>query len=62
MAKMDKSDEAQDKAMMARHNRLMHPDQKSKLAHGGKVHKMAEGGKVSRGAGAAIRGFKYHIS
>lgn len=62
MAKMDKEDMAQDKALLARHNRLMHPDQKSKLAKGGKVEKMAEGGKVSRGAGAAIRGFKYHIS
>lgn len=32
-----KSDKAQDKAMMARHNRLMHPGQKSKLAKGGKA-------------------------
>ena len=30
-----KSDAKQDKAMLARHNRLMHPGQKSKLAKGG---------------------------
>lgn len=62
MAKMDKEDMAQDKKMMERHNRLMHPGQESKLSKGGKAVKMSEGGKVSRGAGAAIRGFKYHIS
>jgi hypothetical protein len=34
-------DKKDDKAAMARHNRLMHPDQKSKLAKGGKPHKGA---------------------
>lgn len=42
-----KADKGQDKAMMARHNRLMHPGQKSKLCGGGKAKKMAEGGKVA---------------
>lgn len=32
-----KSDAAQDRAMMSRHNKLMHPGQKSKLAAGGMV-------------------------
>lgn len=39
-----KADKGQDKKMMARHNRLMHPGQKSKLAKGGKACKMAMGG------------------
>ena len=34
-AESNKSDMAQDRALMARHNRLMHPGQKSKLKHGG---------------------------
>lgn len=34
-AEASKSDIQQDRAMMARHNRLMHPGQKSKLAKGG---------------------------
>lgn len=34
-----KSDAAQDKALMARHNRLMHPGQASKLAKGGTAKK-----------------------
>ena len=36
-AESSKEDMKQDRAMMARHNRLMHPDQKSKLKHGGKA-------------------------
>lgn len=45
-----KADVKQDKAMIARHNRLMHPGQKSKLASGG-MAKMAAGGaaKVRKG-------------
>ena len=35
-AEASKSDMQQDRALMARHNRLMHPDQKSKLKNGGK--------------------------
>jgi hypothetical protein len=35
-AEASKSDMQQDRALMARHNRLMHPDQKSKMKHGGK--------------------------
>lgn len=38
-----KSDKTQDRALMKRHNRLMHPGQKSKLRKGG-VAKMAAGG------------------
>lgn len=34
-----KSDAAQDQKMMARHNRLMHPGQESKMMCGGKVKK-----------------------
>jgi hypothetical protein len=37
----------QDKAMLARHNRLMHPGQKSKLKSGGMVKKYADGGNVT---------------
>lgn len=47
-----RADKKQDKSMMARHNRLMHPGQKSKLAKGGKAGcKMAAGGaaKVRKG-------------
>ncbi|CAB4167549.1 hypothetical protein UFOVP868_28 [uncultured Caudovirales phage] len=36
-AESSKEDMKQDRTMMARHNRLMHPDQKSKLKHGGKA-------------------------
>lgn len=45
-----KSDAKQDKALMSRHNRLMHPGQTSKLAKGGKP--MAAGGvaKIRHGA------------
>lgn len=45
-----KSDAKQDKAMLSRHNRLMHPGQASKLAKGGKP--MAAGGvaKIRHGA------------
>lgn len=44
------SDKKQDKALMSRHNRLMHPGQTSKLAKGGKP--MAAGGvaKIRHGA------------
>ena len=47
---MEKGDAGQDKALMKRHNRLMHPGQKSKLRCGGKA-KMAMGGaaKVRKG-------------
>ena len=41
-----KSDAKQDKSMLARHNKLMHPGQKSKLKNGGMVSKYAEGGPV----------------
>ena len=45
-----KSDAKQDKALMSRHNRLMHPGQKPKMAGGG-MAKMAAGGaaKVRKG-------------
>ena len=43
---MVKSDAKQDKSMLARHNKLMHPGQKSKLKNGGMVSKYAEGGPV----------------
>lgn len=39
MADGGKVDAAQDKSMMARHNKLMHPGQKSKMNCGGKVKK-----------------------
>ena len=39
-----KADMKQDKAMLARHNRLMHPGQKSKLKNGGMAKKYADGG------------------
>ena len=42
-----KADMKQDKAMLARHNRLMHPGQKSKLKSGGMVKKYADGGKTN---------------
>ena len=45
MAEGGKKDMSQDKAMLARHNKLMHPGQKSKLKNGGMVKK-AEGGKI----------------
>jgi hypothetical protein len=42
MAKGGAADKKQDKSMLARHNRLMHPGQKSKLMNGGMVKKYAE--------------------
>jgi len=42
-----KADMKQDKAMLARHNRLMHPGQKSKLKSGGMVKKYADGEAVN---------------
>lgn len=47
-----KADVAQDKAMIARHNRLMHPGQKSKLAKGGAA-KYAAGGAAKVRLGVA---------
>jgi hypothetical protein len=44
MAKGGAADMKQDKAMLSRHNRLMHPGQKSKLMNGGMVSKYANGG------------------
>jgi hypothetical protein len=43
---MVKSDAKQDKSMLARHNKLMHPGQKSKLKNGGMVKKYVLGGKA----------------
>ena len=43
MAKGGAADKKQDKSMLARHNRLMHPGQKSKLMSGGMVKKYADG-------------------
>ena len=48
MAKGGAADMKQDKAMLSRHNRLMHPGQKSKLMNGGMVSKYAEGGSVKK--------------
>jgi hypothetical protein len=47
MAKGGAADKKQDKSMLARHNRLMHPGQKSKLKNGGMVSKYADGGNVT---------------
>jgi len=47
MAKGGAADKKQDKSMLARHNRLMHPGQKSKLMNGGMVKKYADGGAVN---------------
>jgi hypothetical protein len=47
MAKGGAADKKQDKSMLARHNRLMHPGQKSKLMNGGMVKKYADGGKTN---------------
>lgn len=58
-------DKGQDKAMMARHNKLMHPGQKSKLAKGGKAAcKMAAGGaaKTRRGIGHGKMPKKGHMA
>ncbi len=58
-------DEGQDKALMKRHNRLMHPGQKSKLAKGGKPGcKMAAGGaaKTRRGIGHGKMPKKGHMA
>jgi len=46
MAKGGAADMKQDKAMLSRHNRLMHPGQKSKMMNGGMVSKYAKGGAV----------------
>lgn len=43
MTKGGAADKKQDKSMLARHNRLMHPGQKSKLMNGGMVKKYADG-------------------
>jgi len=43
MAKGGAADKKQDKSMLSRHNRLMHPGQKSKLMNGGMVKKYADG-------------------
>ena len=48
MAKGGAADMKQDKAMLSRHNRLMHPGQKSKLMNGGMVNKYAAGGAVKK--------------
>jgi hypothetical protein len=48
MANGGAADMKQDKAMLSRHNRLMHPGQKSKLMNGGLVSKYAEGGSVKK--------------
>jgi hypothetical protein len=48
MAKGGAADMKQDKAMLARHNRLMHPGQKSKLMNGGMVNKYADGKAVKK--------------
>ena len=51
MAKGGAADKKQDKSMLARHNRLMHPGQKSKLMNGGMVKKYADGGVVKMAKG-----------
>lgn len=56
MAKGGAADKKQDKSMLARHNRLMHPGQKSKLAKGGMVKKYADGGKTNLGEIDAFEG------
>lgn len=48
MAKGGAADMKQDKAMIARHNRLMHPGQKSKLMNGGMMKKYAVSGAVKK--------------
>ena len=48
MAKGGAADKKQDKSMLARHNRLMHPGQKSKLMNGGMVKKYAGSGAVKK--------------
>jgi hypothetical protein len=48
MAKGGAADKKQDKSMLARHNRLMHPGQKSKLMNGGMVKKYGESGAVKK--------------
>jgi len=44
MAKGGAADKKQDKSMLSRHNKLMHPGQKSKLMSGGMVKGYKEGG------------------
>jgi hypothetical protein len=48
MAKGGAADKKQDKSMLSRHNKLMHPGQKSKLMHGGMVKGYNEGGAPRR--------------
>ena len=48
MAKGGAADKKQDKSMLSRHNRLMHPGQKSKLMNGGMVKKYAKSGPVKK--------------
>ena len=48
MADGGAADMKQDKAMIARHNRLMHSGQKSKLMNGGMVNKYADGNAVKK--------------
>jgi hypothetical protein len=50
MAKGGAADKKQDKSMLSRHNKLMHPGQKSKLMSGGMVKGYAEGKKVKKPA------------
>jgi len=49
-------DKKQDRALMERHNKLMHPGQKSKLMNGGMVKKYADGGKTNPGEIDAFEG------
>jgi hypothetical protein len=56
MAKGGAADKKQDKSMLSRHNKLMHPGQKSKLMSGGMVKGYEKGGGiVTRGDKANIR-------
>jgi len=56
MAKGGAADKKQDKSMLSRHNKLMHPGQKSKLMHGGMVKGYEKGGGlVTRGDKANIK-------
>jgi len=63
MAKGGAADKKQDKAMLARHNRLMHPGQKSKLKNGGMVKKYADGGEFNAARGYdSVYGFDNKIT
>jgi hypothetical protein len=48
MAKGGAADKKQDKSMLSRHNKLMHPGQKSKLMSGGMVKGYQEGGRADQ--------------